>query len=157
MTTRPDVGDEIPDIALETPDGGSVRPADFRGRPLVLWMALDPAGVLHDFAGVWDGHRWQTREVATGVRVREMEQLGPFTWRVYATVEGATSGIATYLLRAGRWWEAGTVIPTAGPVQRIEVIGGYRDPARILMSGNSTGRDVNIADGDIYVAGRTRR
>ena len=38
MTTRPDVGDEIPDIALETPDGGSVRPADFRGRPLVLFF-----------------------------------------------------------------------------------------------------------------------
>ena len=38
MTTRPDVGDAIPDIALETPDGGSVRPADFRGRPLVLFF-----------------------------------------------------------------------------------------------------------------------
>lgn len=33
-----DVGDPIPDIALETPDGGSVRPSDFRGRKLVLFF-----------------------------------------------------------------------------------------------------------------------
>ena len=35
MTDRLDVGDTMPDIALETPDGGSVRPSDFRGRKLV--------------------------------------------------------------------------------------------------------------------------
>ena len=33
-----DVGDPIPDIALATPDGGSVRPSDFRGRKLVLFF-----------------------------------------------------------------------------------------------------------------------
>jgi peroxiredoxin Q/BCP len=38
MTTRPDVGDTMPDIALETPDGGSVKPSDFRGRKLVLFF-----------------------------------------------------------------------------------------------------------------------
>jgi peroxiredoxin Q/BCP len=38
MTTRPDVGDTIPDIALETPDGASVRPSAFRGQPLVLFF-----------------------------------------------------------------------------------------------------------------------
>ena len=38
MTTRPDVGDTIPDIALETPDGAGVRPSAFRGRPLVLFF-----------------------------------------------------------------------------------------------------------------------
>ena len=38
MTTRPDIGDELPDIALETPDGGSVKPSDFRGRKLVLFF-----------------------------------------------------------------------------------------------------------------------
>jgi peroxiredoxin Q/BCP len=38
MTTRPDVGDTMPDIALEKPDGGSVKPADFRGRKLVLFF-----------------------------------------------------------------------------------------------------------------------
>jgi len=33
-----DVGDAIPDIALETADGGNVRPSDFRGRKLVLFF-----------------------------------------------------------------------------------------------------------------------
>ena len=38
MTDRLDVGDTMPDIALETPDGGAVRPSDFRGRKLVLFF-----------------------------------------------------------------------------------------------------------------------
>jgi peroxiredoxin Q/BCP len=38
MTTRPDVGDTIPDIALEAPGGGRVTPSDFRGRKLVLFF-----------------------------------------------------------------------------------------------------------------------
>ncbi|MEO6388576.1 MAG: peroxiredoxin [Croceibacterium sp.] len=38
MSDELDVGDAIPDIALETPDGGTVRPADFRGRKLVLFF-----------------------------------------------------------------------------------------------------------------------
>ena len=38
MTDRLDVGDTMPDIALETPDGGSVRPSDFRGRKRVLFF-----------------------------------------------------------------------------------------------------------------------
>jgi peroxiredoxin Q/BCP len=38
MTTRPDVGDTIPDVALELPDGGTVKPSDFRGRKLVLFF-----------------------------------------------------------------------------------------------------------------------
>jgi peroxiredoxin Q/BCP len=33
-----DVGDPIPDIALETADGGTVRPSDFRGRKLVVFF-----------------------------------------------------------------------------------------------------------------------
>jgi peroxiredoxin Q/BCP len=38
MSNRPDVGDTVPDIALETPDGGTVRPSDFRGRKLVMFF-----------------------------------------------------------------------------------------------------------------------
>ena len=33
---RPSVGDPIPDIAMETPDGGTVRPSDFKGKPVVI-------------------------------------------------------------------------------------------------------------------------
>jgi len=36
--SAPDVGDSLPDIALETPDGGSVRAADFLGRKLVVFF-----------------------------------------------------------------------------------------------------------------------
>jgi peroxiredoxin Q/BCP len=38
MTERPDVGDPLPDIALERPNGSTVRPSDFRGRKLVLFF-----------------------------------------------------------------------------------------------------------------------
>ncbi|MBA4164084.1 MAG: peroxiredoxin [Erythrobacter sp.] len=33
-----DVGDAIPDIVLETPDGGTVKPSDFRGQRLVIFF-----------------------------------------------------------------------------------------------------------------------
>ena len=38
MSERPDIGDALPDIALETPEGGSVKPSDFRGSKLVLFF-----------------------------------------------------------------------------------------------------------------------
>ena len=38
MSTFPGVGDTFPDIALETPEGGSVKPSDFAGRKLVVFF-----------------------------------------------------------------------------------------------------------------------
>ena len=38
MTKRADVGDPMPDIALEGADGAAVRPSDFRGRKLVVFF-----------------------------------------------------------------------------------------------------------------------
>ena len=38
MTTFPGVGDAIPDIAMETPEGGSVKPSDFKGAKLVIFF-----------------------------------------------------------------------------------------------------------------------
>ena len=38
MSKHPGVGDAMPDIALETPDGGSVKPSDFAGRKLVMFF-----------------------------------------------------------------------------------------------------------------------
>jgi len=38
MSTYPGVGDPMPDIALETPGDGTVKPSDFRGRTLVLFF-----------------------------------------------------------------------------------------------------------------------
>lgn len=38
MTDRPGVGDAMPDIAMETVDGGTVRVSDFKGRRAVLFF-----------------------------------------------------------------------------------------------------------------------
>ena len=38
MTNRADVGDLLPDIALEGADGTTVKPSDFRGRKLVVFF-----------------------------------------------------------------------------------------------------------------------
>lgn len=38
MSELPGPGDMLPDIAMETPDGGTVRPSDYRGRKLVLFF-----------------------------------------------------------------------------------------------------------------------
>jgi thioredoxin-dependent peroxiredoxin len=38
MSERADVGDPMPNIPLENPDGGTVCPADFRGRKLVVFF-----------------------------------------------------------------------------------------------------------------------
>ena len=38
MSNRPGVGDALPDIAMETPAGGTVRPSDFAGRKLVVFF-----------------------------------------------------------------------------------------------------------------------
>ncbi|WP_095012281.1 peroxiredoxin [Tsuneonella mangrovi] len=36
--STPQVGDTMPDIAMETPDGGTVKPSDFKGRKAVIWF-----------------------------------------------------------------------------------------------------------------------
>ncbi|TNE58003.1 MAG: peroxiredoxin [Sphingomonadales bacterium] len=38
MSDFASVGDLMPDIAMETPDGGSVKPSDFKGRKLVMFF-----------------------------------------------------------------------------------------------------------------------
>jgi thioredoxin-dependent peroxiredoxin len=38
VTKQTDAGDMVPDIAMATPDGGSVKPSDFAGRKLVLFF-----------------------------------------------------------------------------------------------------------------------
>ena len=38
MSEFPGVGDVMPDIAMETPDGGSVKASDFKGKKLVVFF-----------------------------------------------------------------------------------------------------------------------
>ena len=70
-----------------------------------------------------------------------MAGFGPARIRATSFTATRTSCLAT------------STIATPGAVQRIEVIGDHRDPARILATGASSGRDVSVADGDVYVAG----
>ncbi|MCG8922082.1 BNR-4 repeat-containing protein [Lentzea sp. CC55] len=127
------------------------------GKPFVLWFTGDEAGgPLRNHLSTWNGRAWETKEVARGLRTREAEPVDPITWRVYATEDGKPN-VNTYLVRFGRHWTPETVIPTAKPVQRVEVVENFRDPARAIFSGASSDRDVAIADGDISVAGTSRR
>lgn len=38
MSDLPAAGDPMPDIAMETPDGGTVTPSDFKGKKLVVFF-----------------------------------------------------------------------------------------------------------------------
>lgn len=38
MSERVDVGEAMPDVAMETPDGGSVKASDFAGQKLVVFF-----------------------------------------------------------------------------------------------------------------------
>lgn len=38
MSDFPQAGDAMPDIAMETPDGGSVKPSDFKEKKLVVFF-----------------------------------------------------------------------------------------------------------------------
>ena len=38
MAISPDIGDQLPDIAMTLADGGIVRPSDFAGRKLVIFF-----------------------------------------------------------------------------------------------------------------------
>lgn len=38
MSNFPGIGDAIPDIAMETPEGGTVKPSDFAGHKLVIFF-----------------------------------------------------------------------------------------------------------------------
>lgn len=35
---RPDTGDAMPDVAMKMPEGGTVRPSEYRGKPLVMFF-----------------------------------------------------------------------------------------------------------------------
>ncbi|MFC7535103.1 BNR-4 repeat-containing protein [Actinoplanes sp. GCM10030250] len=125
--------------------------------PFVVWMQLDEAAVVHTYTGVFTPLGWRNREVASGIRVRDMERVDALTWRVYATTnDPAVTAISTFKLYAGAFWQSEATIPVPRAVQRIEVIDGYRDPARIIVSGASSARPADVADGDIYVAGAGR-
>ena len=125
--------------------------------PFVMWMQFDAATQVHSHSAVYvPGAGWQAQELGTGVRIREIEPVDHYTWRVYGTPDLATGplpNIETLKLTLGSHLAHESTIVTPKPVQRIELIDGHREPARILATGASSAREVTVADGDIYVAG----
>ncbi len=91
---RPGVGDPFPDIALETPDGGSVRASDFAGRKLVVFFypkddtpgctteSKDFSALSGDFA-------------AAGVAVLGVSKDPPAKHRKFAEKHGLAVPLAT--------------------------------------------------------------
>jgi hypothetical protein len=137
---------------IKTPDYIQLVGWQRSGKPFVIWFQADATGRFHNYTGHWNGRRWEVAEVATGLRTREMEEISPGTWRVYSTVD-LQPDVQTAVLTAQRRWIPGPTIRTPKPVQRIELITGFRDPARLLLTGASSAREVSVADGDIHVVG----
>jgi hypothetical protein len=122
------------------------------GRPFVIWATHDTKLLFRNKISVWSGSAWETTDVGTGLSVRDIEPLSKTTWRAYVTHEGIPN-IDTYVFEPGRSWTPEATIPTPKEVQRMELITGFQDPARLLASGDSSSRGVSVADGDIYVVG----
>ncbi|MBC7158557.1 MAG: peroxiredoxin [Porphyrobacter sp.] len=92
--TGPAIGDAIPDVALERPDGGTLRVADFRGRPLVLFFYPkdDTPGCTteaRDFSALKD------RFDAAGVAVLGVSKDPPARHRKFAARHGLTVPLAS--------------------------------------------------------------
>jgi len=94
MSNRPDVGDMVPEIALETPGGGSVKPSDFRGRKLVLFFYPkdDTPGCTtenKDFSALADAFE------EAGVALLGVSKDPPEKHRKFAAKHGLTAPLAS--------------------------------------------------------------
>ena len=94
MTERADVGDAMPDVALETPAGGTVRASDFRGRKLVLFFYPkdDTPGCTvenKDFSALL------TEFEAAGTAVLGVSKDPPTRHAKFAAKHGLTAPLAT--------------------------------------------------------------
>ena len=98
--TYPATGDAMPDIALETADGGTTRPSGFRGRPAVIWFypkdmtpgcttqAKDLSALADEFA-------------AAGVALLGVSKDPPARHRAFAEKQGLTVPLATDAAEGG--------------------------------------------------------
>jgi peroxiredoxin Q/BCP len=91
---HPGVGDPLPDIALATPDGGSVRPSDFHGRKLVVFFYPkdDTPGCTvenKDFSALLPEFE------ASGIAVLGVSKDPPAKHQKFAAKHGLTAPLAT--------------------------------------------------------------
>ncbi len=100
MTDRPGVGDAMPDIALETPDGGTVRPSDFAGKRAVLFfypkdMTPGCTTVASDFSAL------KLRFDAAGVMLLGISKDTPDRHRKFTEKHGLTVDLASDAAEGG--------------------------------------------------------
>lgn len=94
MSNRPGVGDPMPDIAMETSDGGSVRPSDFAGRRAVLFfypkdMTLGCTSEASDFSAL------KPRFDAAGIALLGISKDPPERHRKFAEKHALTVALAS--------------------------------------------------------------
>jgi hypothetical protein len=123
--------------------------------PFVVWMRFDLAGGVHVYSSVnVPGAGWQTREIGREYAAREMEQVDDFTWRIYGLPSGATAtGLEVHRLTLGNNAQREGTLAAGKKMGRVELIGGYRNPMRILAAGAPSAPELTVADGDIHVFG----
>ena len=100
MSMKPEVGAALPDIALETPDGGSVKPSDFAGRKLVLFFYPkdDTPGCTTenlDFSAL------SGELVAAGTALLGISKDTPARHRKFAEKHGLTAPLASDAAEGG--------------------------------------------------------
>jgi peroxiredoxin Q/BCP len=94
MSTFPHVGDMIPDIAMTSPDGGSVKPSDFKGQKLVIFFYPkdDTPGCTtenKDFSAM------KAEFDAAGVALLGVSKDGPAKHQKFIAKHGLTAPLAS--------------------------------------------------------------
>lgn len=94
MSGKPGVGDTMPDIAMETPAGGSIRPGDFAGRRAVFFfypkdMTPGCTSEAIDFSSL------KPRFDAAGVTLLGISKDSPARHRKFAEKHALTVGLAS--------------------------------------------------------------
>ena len=124
------------------------------GDPLLVYNTQDGVGgeTKTIRAVQWRGNKWKPSVVAENQGLLDMEPVGPNAFRVYLAAR-ESPGIQTYTANSSGKWQPETFIATPTPVQRAVVIKDYKDPFRLLITGNSDIKDQRLADRNIYVTG----
>lgn len=106
------------------------------GTPVVVYTLADGNHAAH-----WTGTGWKTVKLG-GDHFLDMEPASPTTFRVFAN---SGSSMVTYLLGEGPSWTTESTFKAPGAINNGLIITGYRDPARLLLTG--------VDHGNVYVAG----
>lgn len=106
------------------------------GTPVVVYTLADGNHAAH-----WTGTGWKSVKLG-GDHFLDMEAAGPTAFRVFAD---SGSSMVTYLLGEAPSWKTETTFTAPGAVSHGVLITGYRDPARLLLTGG--------AGGGVFVAG----